>query len=68
VTKSVNLLFQALAVLVQYGNQASGIVPQKYQTFVMLAVGLAQAAVSWHAHSLNPDGTPATVAYVPPAK
>jgi hypothetical protein len=61
---SWNLLFQGLALVVQYGNQASGLVPQKYESVVALVVGLAQAAVAWKAHTSNPDGTPAAVAYV----
>jgi len=61
---SVNLVFQAAALIVQYGNQASGLVPVKYQSYVALAVGLGQALVAWHAHNVNPDGTPAATAYV----
>lgn len=58
-----NVLFQALALVVQYGNQASGFVPPKAQMWIALAVGLAQGAVGWRAHFFNPDGTPAAVAY-----
>jgi hypothetical protein len=61
---STNLIFQGAALLVQYGNQASGVIPAKYQTYVALAIGVAQALVAWHAHNVNPDGTPAAVAYV----
>ena len=61
---SWNLLFQGLALVVQYGNQATSIIPPKYQSVVALAVGLAQAAVAWKAHNSNPDGSPATTAYV----
>ncbi len=60
---SVNLIFQGAALMVQYGNQASGFVPVKYQTYVALAVGLGQALVAWHAHNVNPDGSPASIAY-----
>ena len=61
---STNLIFQAATLIVQYGNQASGFVPVKYQTYVALGVGLAQAVVAWHVHGVNPDGTPASVGYV----
>lgn len=61
---STNLIFQFAALVVQYGNQASGLIPVKYQTYVALAVGLAQALVAWRAHTVNPDGTPAEVGYV----
>ena len=62
---SWNLLFQGAALIVQYGNQASGFVPPKYQPGVALAVGLAQGLVAWHAHYSNPDGTPASTPYLP---
>jgi hypothetical protein len=61
---SNNVVFQGLAMIVQYGNQASGFVPPKAQVWVGLAVGVAQAAVAWRAQFFNPDGTPATTAYV----
>lgn len=61
---SWNMVFQTLALVVQYGNQASTVVPPKYQSSVALIVGLAQAAVAWWAHVSNPDGTPAAVPYV----
>ena len=65
---SWNLLFQGAALIVQYGNQASGLVPQKYQTGIALAVGFAQALVAWRQAHFNPDGTPATTPYIPPKK
>jgi hypothetical protein len=61
---SWNLVFQGLALIVQYGNQASGFVPPKYQPAVGLVVGLAQGAVAWRAHYFNPDGTAASLPYV----
>ena len=62
---STNLIFQGAALIVQYGNQTSRLVPLKYQTFVALAVGVAQALVAWKAHNVNQDGSPAAVAYRP---
>ena len=61
---SVNLVFQGCALIVQYGNQASGFIPPKAQMWVMLAVGLAQGLMAWRVHYFNPDGTPATTAYL----
>lgn len=61
-----NLIFQGLASIVQIGNQVSGIIPPKYQPAVALVVALAQGAVAWRAHYLNPDGTPASVGYQKP--
>lgn len=61
---SWNLLFQGAALIVQYGNQASGLIPPKYQSAVALVVGLAQGLVAWRAHYSNPDGTSAATPYV----
>ncbi len=62
---SWNLLFQAAAMLVQYGNQATNIMPEKYQPAIALIVGLAQGLVAWRAHYVNPDGSAAATAYTP---
>ena len=62
---SWNLLFQGCALIVQYGNQASGLIPANYQPAIALTVGFAQALVAWHAHYVNPDGTPASTPYIP---
>lgn len=61
---SFNMIFQVLALVIQMGNQYSGIVPPKYQPVAALVVGIAQAAVAWRAHYFNPDGTPASVGYL----
>jgi acyl CoA:acetate/3-ketoacid CoA transferase beta subunit len=63
---SWNLLFQGAALIVQYGNQATSIIPPKYQPAVALAVGLAQGLMAWRAHYFNPDGTPASKPYIAP--
>lgn len=60
---SFNLLFQLAALIVQFGNLASGYLPPKYQATLLLIVGIAQAVVSYRAHKFNPDGTPATQPY-----
>ncbi|MGO9073263.1 MAG: hypothetical protein ACLPLR_08740 [Terriglobales bacterium] len=62
---SWHLFFQLLATVVQWGNLASGMTTGKTQAAVLLIVALAQAALGWWAHYSNPDGTPATVAFVP---
>lgn len=59
-----NVFFQAAGMIVQFGNQASGWVPQHDQMWVALAVGLAQGLIAWRAHYFNPDGTPAAVGYL----
>lgn len=58
-----NVILQSLAMVVQYGNQASGFVPPKYQPWVAGVVGLAQGIIAWRSHYFNPDGTPAAVGY-----
>jgi len=60
---SWNLVFHALALIVQYGNLASGYVPTKFQMWIALVVGAAQSLVAWRAHYYNPDGTPAAAPY-----
>jgi hypothetical protein len=60
---SWNLVFQAVALVAQYGNQASAYVPPKAKTCLALVIGLAQAVVAWRQAYSNPDGTPASVAY-----
>lgn len=64
--KKFTLIFQLVAVAAQFGNQLSGLVPPKYQSYVLLGVGLAQTVQAWFAHNYNPDGTPAVTAYLPP--
>jgi hypothetical protein len=61
---SWSMAFQVVAMIAQYGNQASGVIPPKYQSGVMLIVGLAQTVVLWHQAHSNPDGTPAATPYV----
>lgn len=61
---STHLIIQAIAMLVQAGNEYSSVIPDKYKPAVALVVGLGQAAVAWYNHNYNPDGTPAQVAYV----
>lgn len=62
---SWNLVFQTIALGVQYGNQALDIAPPKWKPGIALLIGIAQAMVAWRAHYSNPDGTPAKVAYLP---
>lgn len=65
---STHLIWQALAMILQAANQYSDILPPKWKPFIALAIGLIQVLLGWHAHYYNPDGTPASVAYVPPDK
>ena len=63
--KWVHYALQAVAVVVQVGNGALHVVPDKYKPLVGAVVGLAQVVLHTYATNHNPDGTPATVAYQP---
>ena len=64
-TRAVNIIFQVAALIVQSANQFSELVPVEYRHYVALVLGIAQAIVALKAHSVNPDGTPASVAFKP---
>ena len=61
-----NLVFQGLACIAQAGNFFTGLVSPKYQPVVTIAITALQGLVAWHVHTVNPDGTPASVAYTKP--
>lgn len=65
---STHIILQVLGFAIQIGNLVSGVVPPKAQPYVLLVVSLAQAGLGWYNHNFNPDGTPASVAYIPPPK
>ena len=62
---NVNVIIQVLAVILQYANFASDILPPKYQWIAAGIIGIVQAVTGILAHFKNPDGTPAAVAYKP---
>jgi len=59
-----NLLIQLVGLVGQAGNIYAGIVPAKYQPLVALGLTVAQGISAWYAHNYNPDGTPASTAFV----
>ena len=61
----LNVLIQVVGIVGQGFNAFGGFVPPKYQVQVAGGIGAAQAAVGVLAHSFNPDGTNASVGYVP---
>jgi len=65
-TRTVNMVFQLAAIIVQFGNQATGLTPEKYKSTVAVIIGFAQLIVAYKAHGVNPDGTPATTPYREP--
>lgn len=63
--QSIHLVLQAIGFLINILTFATNVVPAKYQPYVVATVSLLQGLLAWYNHNFNPDGTPATVAYVP---
>lgn len=63
-TTKVHIIAQVLATLLQVLNMVSGMVPPKYQPWVMFAIAVVQAGMGLYNHYYNPDGTPSSVAYI----
>lgn len=57
--------FQALTAAGTAGTWALNVVPSNWKPFVSLGLGIISLVLHWHAGQVNPDGTPASVAYVP---
>jgi len=64
----LSVIFQIAAMIVQGGNFFTSIVPDKYKGILFIVVGFAQVVLAYKTHFFNPDGTPASTPYVPPAK
>jgi hypothetical protein len=47
---STHAIAQGLALVLQYANQASNVVPVKAQPYVALVIGLCQAGLAFVAH------------------
>ncbi len=60
---SVNVAVQMLALVAQGINQAQDLLPPRAQFWAMVALSAIQGATAVIAHFVNPDGTPAVVAY-----
>lgn len=63
-TSKTHWIGQTLAMVLQALNLASGVVPAKYQPFIAFGIGIVQAGMGLYSHYYNPDGTPASVAFV----
>lgn len=61
-TVKMHMLYQALLTIGQALNLAAGVVPQKYQVIVALALTVSQAVLGWYNHYYKPDGTKIIVA------
>jgi thiol:disulfide interchange protein len=62
----MNIVFQLCSFVISATTLITNAVPEKYKSVVVLVVSLAQAFIAWYAHQVNPDGSPATTAYVKP--
>lgn len=66
-SSKVTIIIQILLALVQIGNYLTNVVSDKWKPVVMGVIALCQILQARLAHGYNPDGTPASVAYVKPA-
>jgi hypothetical protein len=60
---SVNALVQLLMLAAQGINQAADLLPPRARFWATVAMAAVQGLVGVLAHFVNPDGTPAEVAY-----
>lgn len=58
-----NKVLQAIGLAAQVTNALIDVVPMKWKPIVAGAVGIMQGAIALQAQQVNPDGTPAEVAY-----
>lgn len=63
-TSTHTIIIQTVLALIQLGNALTSVVPDKWKTVVLGVVALAQIVQARLAHNSNPDGTPASMAYV----
>lgn len=63
--KQIATILHTIAIVLQAANLLTAVVPVEYKPVVAVVLAGAQAAVGWLQHLSNPDGTPATVAYIP---
>lgn len=59
------VVFQVLALVGQYGNLATNIVPDRIKPYIFLVISVAQTLQAWRAHYYNPDGSRANTPYNP---
>jgi hypothetical protein len=60
---SVNGVSQLLALIAQYGVQASDYLPTKGKFWTAVAITAIQGVLAVLAHFKNPDGTPSSTPY-----
>ena len=60
---SVNVVIQVLSSIAQIVNLASGIVPAKYQVYILATLSAIQGLTGVLVHFSNTDGTSQKIAY-----
>jgi hypothetical protein len=65
---STHSIAQVLLTGLQVANFASAFVPPEYKIYVTGGISVMQTILGLVNHNYNPDGTSASVAYVPPEK
>lgn len=62
-----NVILQTILAAGQIVNAAEEdkLIPKEYSPYIAIGMGMAQMWISKKAHEVNPDGTPAKVAYEP---
>ena len=63
-----NMIAQLVGIILQLYNQYQSVIPEDFKPVVAAVIGILQGIAALVAHYSNPNGTPAVVAYVPPAK
>ncbi len=64
-TIKVHAILQSLLSVLQVASVYGGAFP-KAQPYITLGLTVVQAGLAFIAHYVNPDGTPASVGYIPP--
>lgn len=67
-TRKANLIFQIVALAAQMANGVLPILSPDGKVIALAVIGFLQGVVAILAHGVNPDGTPASVAFIDPKK
>lgn len=67
-TRSLNISIQILLLLGQVLNMLLPTLHPEHRIYATVGIAFVQGIAAILAHSYNPDGTPAKVAYDPPPK
>ena len=60
----MTVLIQVLGFALTLLTLLTNVVPVTAKPYLVLVASAIQGFIAWYAHQFNPDGTPATVAYV----